>query len=123
MARILIAAALALSAVATPALAGDAAAGKAYFKSTCAMCHGDTATSSPGIGPRLFGVVGRKAGSFAGYHYSPAMAAAGFTWTPSQLQTYLISPQTMVKGNKMPFTGVADPRKREDVVAYLATLH
>ena len=124
MARFLIGAALAASAlVSSPALAqGDAAAGRAYFKSTCAMCHGDTATSPPGIGPRLFGVAGRKAGSLPGYHYSPAMAAAGFAWSPDKLLSYLASPQSVVKGNKMPFAGIAREADRANVVAYLSGL-
>lgn len=107
---------------ATPALAGDAAAGRAYFKATCAMCHGDTARSPAGVGPRLFGVVGRKAGSLPGYSYSKAVAGAGFTWTPAKLLEWVTKPGAVVPGNKMPFAGVAKPADRENVIAYLETL-
>ncbi len=116
-------AALALSALGTTgAHAADAGAGRTYFKSHCAVCHGDTANSPPGIGPRLFGVVGRKAGTFPGFHYSSARAAAGFAWTPEQLRLYVASPQGVVKGNKMPFPGIAGEGDRANVVAYLQTL-
>ncbi len=123
MARILIAASLAALALgSTPALAGDAAAGGAFFKRVCSTCHGNTTNSPPGIGPRLYGVVGRKAGSLPGYHYSAAMSAAGFAWSQDKLTAYLTNPQGLVKGNKMPYAGIPKPSDRDNVVAYLATL-
>lgn len=127
MDRILEAAtALILCALATPvpvnAQGGDARAGGVIFRATCAMCHGSTAASPPGIGPRLFGVVGRPSGSVPTYRYSQAMLRAGLVWTPDQLNRYLAAPQATVPGNKMPYRGVSKAIDRENVVAYLATL-
>ena len=122
MARILrpLLIAIALASGADPALAGDAAKGKAVFQGECAMCH-SVAAHAPGIGPTLFDVVGRKAGSLAGYSYSNAMKGAGFVWSQAKLDTYLRAPQKVVPGDKMPYTGLTNPAKRADLIAYLAT--
>ena len=123
MARILIALALGVGIVsATPALAADAKAGQAIFKAKCALCHGVAANSPAGIGPRLFGVVGRKAGTVPGFSYSPAMKNSGLTWNADTLKLYLANPQKTVKGNKMPYSGMPAAPDRDNVVAYLATL-
>lgn len=102
----------------TAALAQDAAAGKAAF-ARCSACH--SVDGSNGVGPSLQGVLGRKAGSFAGFRYSRAMKAAT-TWDAASLEAYIADPQKAIPGNAMPFSGVPDARERADVVAYLATL-
>ena len=128
MARILISLALCATAaatglaLATPAFAGDAKAGQATFKTNCAVCHSDNAKSPPGIGPRLFGVIGRQSGTFPGYSYSPAMKAVGYAWTKDKIAAYLKAPATVIPGNRMPFAGLKGGQKAEDVAEYLATL-
>src|ERR1700716_2048366 len=57
---------------------GDAAAGKTVFANQCASCH-TVEVGKNGFGPSLAGVLGRKAGSLAGFTYSPAMAQARLT--------------------------------------------
>ena len=98
---------------------GDAAKGKIAFI-TCQTCHSVDAGVNK-IGPSLHAVVGRKSGSIAGYTYSPANKNSGITWTPEKLFQYLESPQRVVPGTKMTFTGFPDPQKRADVIAYLQT--
>lgn len=101
--------------------AGDPAAGKSVFQSTCSICH----SVQPGqnkIGPGLFGIVGRKTGSVPGYTYSPQNQAANLTWDPATLDKYLEAPRTMIPGTKMTYAGLKDPQKRADLIAYLATL-
>jgi cytochrome c len=110
-----------LGSAAGPALAGDATKGKAVFQAECSICHAITA-NTPGIGPSLAGVVGRKAGSLPHYAYSSAMKAAAFQWTPAKLTAYVQAPQKVVPGDKMPYAGLKDPAKVADLVAYLATL-
>jgi cytochrome c len=100
--------------------AGDARTGSALF-SRCAICHSNAKGAPNRTGPNLFGVVGRKAGTYPGFSYSAAMHA-GFVWTPAKLTDYLASPQKVVPGNNMPFTGIADAKQRADIVAYLGTL-
>jgi cytochrome c len=99
--------------------AGDAAHGKAVFAQQCAMCHTATKGGATILGPNLFGVVGRKAGSVAGYSYSPHMKAATWSWTDDKLEAYLPAPRDMVPGTKMTYGGLRDPGKLADLMAYL----
>jgi cytochrome c len=100
--------------------AGDADAGKKVF-SKCAVCHTVVAGKN-GLGPSLFGVVGRPSASVAGYNYSDAMKAANKTWDEAALNMYLTDPKAAVPGNKMAFAGLPNPDDRANVIAYLATL-
>lgn len=101
--------------------AGNPANGKALFV-RCAVCHKVTSGGGNGIGPNLFGVVGRRAGSVAGFNYSSAMKAAGFAWTDEKLKAYVGKPQAVVPGNRMAFAGIPNPTQADDLVAYLDTL-
>ena len=87
----------------------------------CAACHGMSKDAPPMIGPNLWGVVGRQAGSTS-YAYSPAMKAYGKTWTPENLQAFVMSPASVVPGTAMTYPGVSDPAAAKAVVDYLATL-
>ncbi len=79
--------------------AGDAANGANLFKSNiCSACHAVAKGGVSPVGPNLFGVVGRKAGSLAGYSYSPAMKASGITWGADSLEKYVMTPSTVVPG-------------------------
>jgi cytochrome c len=103
------------------AQAGDAAKGKEVFQ-RCAICHTVVKDGGNGLGPNLFGVVGRKAGTAPGFSYSPAMKSAGITWTPDKLTAYVQHPGATVPANRMAFAGLGNPDQASDVVAYLATL-
>jgi nitrite reductase (NO-forming) len=97
---------------------GDAAAGRQVFKK-CQACH----SLEPGktiLGPSLAGVVGRKAASDANFSYSPALKQTALTWDPATLDAYLMDPQKVVPGNRMPFPGLKTGRDRKDVIAFLA---
>ena len=96
--------------------------GNKVFKSDCSVCHSDAAKGGATIGPRLFGVVGRKAGSVSGYNYSPAMKNAGLVWNETTLEKYIANPKAVVPGDKMPYAGLKDQAKRQALVEYLATL-
>ena len=103
------------------AQAGDAAKGKEVFQ-RCAICHVVAKDGGNGLGPNLFGVVGRKAGTAPGFSYSPAMKSSGITWTPDKLTAYVQHPGAVVPANRMAFAGLGNPEQASDVVAYLATL-
>ncbi|MGA8319682.1 MAG: c-type cytochrome [Xanthobacteraceae bacterium] len=97
------------------AAAANADHGKVVFQN-CAACHSD----KPGaIGPSLRGVVGRKSGSVEGFHYSGAMAHANLTWDEANLRDYIANPQAKVRGNRMPYGGLANPSDLDDLIAYL----
>jgi cytochrome c len=108
--------------VAQPAAAGgDAAKGKTYF-SRCAICHSAAKGAPNRIGPNLFGIVGRKAGTMPNFFYSGAMKKSGIVWNEEQLEHYIAKPQAVVPGNRMAFAGVSNHQQVEDIVAYLETL-
>jgi cytochrome c len=95
--------------------AADADHGKVVFQQ-CAACHTD---KPGGIGPSLRGVTGRKSGSVDGFRYSDAMKRANLTWDEANLRDYITNPQVKVKGNRMPFGGVNNPKDLDDLIAYL----
>lgn len=107
--------------IATTAQAGDASNGKTVF-ARCAICHTVQKGGPNGLGPNLFGVVGRKAASQAGFMYSGALKSAGITWSPDKLKAWVQGPMRMVPGTKMAFAGLSNAKQVDDVVAYLATL-
>jgi cytochrome c len=96
--------------------AGDAAKGEDAFNDQCSQCH---TIGGVNQGPNLAGVVGRKAGTSAGFPYTPAMKAAGLTWTPANLEKFLANPQALVRGTAMTVT-VPGASERANIVAYLA---
>ena len=98
--------------------AQDAAAGEKDFL-VCRACHQIGPDAKIAVGPVLNGVVGRKAGTFPDYNYSPANKESGIVWTPEQLNRYLESPQAVIPHTKMIFPGLKDEQKRKDVIAYL----
>jgi cytochrome c len=102
--------------------AADATAGQTVFKSQCGICHSPLADKNM-VGPSLFGLIGRKSGSVAGFHYSAANKAADITWNADILDKYLTSPRDLVPGTIMTYAGLKDAGKRADLIAYLETLH
>jgi cytochrome c len=103
-----------------PVLAADASHGKQLFQA-CAACHGQDGKGGQ-LGPALTGVVGRKAASLDNFRYSNAMQHSNIVWSESSLRAYVVDPQAKVKGNRMPFSGVRNPKDADDIVAYLKTL-
>jgi cytochrome c len=103
-----------------PAGAADIAHGKQVFQQ-CAACHGETGAGSDN-GPSLVGVVGRKAGSVAGFRYSAPMKRSTISWDEASLKAFLTDPQGTVKGTRMPFDGLKNPTDAADVAAYLGAL-
>lgn len=106
------------------AKAQDVAAGKAAFETSCSLCHDASPAKTTFQGPPLFGVVGRKIGSVAGFDYTNALKSAGAkgrTWTPAELDRFLTDPAKAMPGTAMPVS-VADPKTRQKIIAYLASL-
>ncbi len=101
--------------------AGDPDAGALAF-ARCAACHEISPTGASRVGPPLDGIVGRRAGSRAGFAYSRALAGAGangLVWTEEALDDYLADPRRFVPGVRMAFPGIPDAATRSDIIAYL----
>ncbi len=99
-------------------LAQDAAAGEKVF-TKCKICHQIGEGAKNMVGPVLNGVVGRKAGSYPGYHYSEANKNSGITWDEATLKEYLRDPKAKVPGTKMVFPGLKSDDDIANVIAYL----
>ena len=112
---------LIIAALALPAATAVHAAPPASF-AQCSVCHTVTKGGLNGIGPNVYGVVGRKAGSVAGFNYSTALKKSGKVWTPAALDKWLTNPAAFVPGSRMPYAGMADAKKRAEIIAYLKTL-
>jgi cytochrome c len=121
MTKSLILAAILTVTAASAAQATDATNGKALF-ARCAACHVVTKGGGNGLGPNLFGVVGRKAASLPSFAYSSALKSSGITWTNDKLTAWITSPARLVPGTRMAFGGISNHEQVEDVVAYLNTL-
>ncbi len=117
--RALVAGVVALLA-ATPTLAQDADRGRTLFQRQCATCH-QVAERRNTAGPYMVGLAGRAAASVEGFNYSPALRAAGLTWTAESLNAFLANPQEVARGTRQPIR-VAVEADRADIVAYLGTL-
>lgn len=116
---------------------GDPEAGEKAFRQ-CVACHivqnadGETLAGKNGkVGPNLFGVVGRRAGSLEGFRYRKSIVAAGeagLVWDVENLATYLMHPTNFLKetlGDSQAKSGMSFRVRKEeaaaDLAAFLAT--
>lgn len=97
---------------------GDPAAGERIF-AQCRVCHKVDASGTSGMGPNLYGVIGRRSGTHSGFRYSPAMVSANKIWTEAALDAYLLAPAKSMPGTKMAYGGLKKPEDRKTVIAYL----
>lgn len=112
---------LALALVAAPALAQSEPPSLARGEEVwgkCQACH----TIAPGgrnlVGPPLYGIFGRVAGTLPGYRYSEAMKASGLVWTEDTLDRYLAATTEFMPGTKM-YGGLAIEQDRVDLIAWM----
>ena len=97
---------------------GDLAHGEKVFKK-CSACHMIAAGGKNMIGPNLWNVIGRTAGSVSDYKYSKAMVAYGKEWSFEEMNSYLIKPQAYIKGTKMAFAGLRKEKDRASVILFM----
>jgi cytochrome c len=96
------------------------ASGQQAFNNACRTCHivkeGDNR-----LGPNLYKIVGRKAGSLPDYAFSGAMKEAGFVWDEEKLDRFIANPDEVVPGNSMkPYGGLSSSDDRKKIIAFLA---
>ena len=126
------------SAWAQEAPVGDAAAGEEHFNRQCVACHvvqdaaGEVlAGRNARVGPNLYGVIGRVAGSVEDFDYSELMetyGATGAVWEEANFVAYVQDPTGFLREatgetsgrSKMAYQ-VRDEQEAHDLYAYLAT--
>ena len=96
----------------------DFSRGEKIFKK-CASCHNINQGEGAKVGPNLYGVVGRKKGSMAGFTYSEALIAKGGVWNSEEVNQFITKPKNYIAGTKMAFAGLKKPQDRADVILYL----
>lgn len=94
--------------------------GKRLFQQRCASCHAVQPGKS-GVGPTLFAVMGRKAGSVEGARYSDAMRSAATVWDDATLDRFLANPRQAIPGTSM-LIAIQNPGERAALVDFLKTL-
>ncbi len=105
--------------IATLLASADPAKGESVFRK-CASCHTVNQGGANGIGPNLYGVVGKPVGKHApGFAYSPDLAGHGGTWDFATLSEWLHRPKAFAPGTKMTFAGLDNGQDRANVIAYL----
>jgi len=85
----------------------------------CRACHDVEAGLPHKVGPNLYGIFGRKAGTAAGFKYTDAMFKSEIVWTPETMDAWLRQPGAMVQGNGMAFPGIVNAADRASLVAWL----
>lgn len=106
-----------------PAVASASAVdGAAIFKKQCKKCHRLSADMKKGVGPNLYHVVGRTAGTIEGFRYSDVMKESGLTWDAATLDQYLADPKGFLPKNKMAFKGLKDAEERAAVIAHIQSV-
>ena len=99
--------------------AGSASAGEGVF-AKCSACHTIAQGGADGIGPNLWGVMGKPIGQHAaGFAYSSALSGHGGNWTFENMDAWLASPRGFANGTKMSFAGLSSPEDRANIILYL----
>ncbi len=96
--------------------------GAALFKQQCATCHTSSLSDAPRQGPPLVQIIGRRAGKVEGFHYSPGLAQAGFTWDEGTLDAWLTNPQAVIPGAIMMYRQ-EKTETRAAIITYLKGLN
>ena len=88
---------------------------------SCVACHSFKEGGPRSIGPNLYGIIGKTAGTQQGFTYSQRMKESGLVWTRESLDAFLASPRKVIPGTRMGYLGMADPAARQAAIAAMAT--
>jgi cytochrome c len=94
---------------------GETTGGRSAFEKRCTGCH---ALDHEKAGPRLGGVVGRKAGAVKAFPYSDAVKKSGVVWNEATLDRWLTNPEGVIPDTDMAFR-LDSAAERAAIIAYL----
>jgi cytochrome c len=94
------------------------AAGEKVF-AKCQSCHTIAAGGANGIGPNLYGTMGKALGGNPGFAYSAELKAKGGNWDWESMNAWLKNPKAYIAGTKMGFAGLTKVEDRAAVAMYL----
>ncbi|MBJ7441164.1 MAG: cytochrome c family protein [Sphingopyxis sp.] len=98
--------------------AADPVKGEAVF-AKCAACHTIASGGANGIGPNLWGALGKPHGHVAGFAYSDALKGVAGNWDFEGMDAWLSSPRKYAPGTKMSFAGLSSAEDRANLIVYL----
>ena len=96
----------------------DPAAGEKVF-AKCAACHTITPGGAAGVGPNIYGVMGKPHGAQPGFAYSAALKGKPGNWDWASMSEWLKSPRKYAEGTKMTFAGLSNAKDRANLLAYI----
>jgi cytochrome c len=98
-------------------------AGQRLAQTSCTQCHSFGKGEPHGVGPNLFGLLGRPAASSPGFTFSKQYVDAmkGKTWDRTLLDQWLTDTQAVAPGNTMVYFQ-DDPKKRAALIEYMQSL-
>lgn len=104
--------------IATLLPTADPVKGAEVFKK-CAACHTIDQGGASGIGPNLWGALGKPHGHVPGFAYSDALKGVPGNWDFAGMDKWLASPRKYAPGTKMTFAGLSKPEDRANLIVYM----
>lgn len=96
----------------------DAGNGERVFR-RCASCHSIEAGGRNGVGPALWGIMGREIAATDGFRYSDALQGKDGVWDWEAMYAFVEAPDDWAPGTAMAFAGLRRSGDRADLLAYL----
>ena len=95
------------------------AKGEKIFKTNCSACHSVKNGESNGVGPNLWGISGRVAGTRADFAYSTAMSKSDVIWSKDTILKFIAAPSKYIAGTTMPSQEILDINDQSALIEVL----